>query len=89
MLSLAACVCLFYLFLEKRRIVPSLMIALYSIHLAVSAGALYWCFILTDADVGGHVLRLSTYDLVFSIVAAAVWIPYFLTSRRVARTFIN
>ena len=73
-------------FLRKKRVVPRLMIvwfiAIPAIFL-IDATALH--FAAPDVSDWGS----STRDIVRGVVAAAIWIPYFLLSVRVRNTFVH
>jgi hypothetical protein len=75
---------IFYLFWGQRRVVPQLMIAwlIAQVFVAVTD------FLLTR-QIHSLATEGSVFDLVLrSMVLCLVWIPYFLTSRRVKATFV-
>jgi hypothetical protein len=82
---IAAAICLNILFYTKKRILPKCMIAFYAAqcililvdHMAATA-------IFPSVD-----LSSSLITMIRSFIVAAVWIPYFLNSRRVEQTFVN
>jgi hypothetical protein len=77
----AAAVCLCILFFKKKAILPRCMVYY-----------LVGNFILNLLDyflAQGENLSPDPSDLGRSIIAAAIWIPYFLSSRRVKATFVN
>ena len=65
-------------FFRRKRNVPRLMISMYGIGV-LSVGAVFAL---------GRGRALSIQDTVAPISGAAVWIPYFLVSQRVKRTFL-
>lgn len=77
----AAAVCLCILFFKKKAILPRCMVYY-----------LVGNFLLNLLDyflAQGEGLSPDPSDLGRSIIAAAIWIPYFLNSRRVKATFVN
>jgi hypothetical protein len=73
-------------FLNKRDITPRLMIYLYSLNLAF-IGLDY--FIVSSIDITAiSEAAKNKKDLVRAVVAFAIWVPYFMSSRRVKDTFI-
>jgi Protein of unknown function (DUF2569) len=78
---LIALVALNYLFYNKKKEFPGLMIAFYALNLLV---------ILVDHGVALHFHPDSSpAKLLGSIVGAAIWIPYYLWSDRVKATFVR
>jgi hypothetical protein len=81
----AAVICLNFLFFMKKRLVPRCIITLYAAlcvlmladHLAATA-------VFPSAD-----LSAGLITVVRAFIVAAIWIPYFLNSRRVEATFVN
>ncbi len=77
------------LFFERRSTVPRLMVILFA-----STAA----FIILDA-IAAYAINGDVYtsednyetakEIIMSIVRAAIWIPYFLISKRVKETFVN
>ena len=84
--SLVVCVyCTFTLvqFLQRKRRTPALMVLFY-------AGSL--CFQVADISLAyalhGHVSGAGFGRIFRGVIGAGVWIPYFLVSQRVKRTFV-
>jgi len=72
-------------FFAKKRIAPVLVIIL----LAARVG-LALLTLLVELSVGAELFaNESVKALLGGIIAAAIWIPYFKTSRQVAVTFVN
>jgi hypothetical protein len=73
-------------FLRRKRYAPRLVVAL----MALSAGQLVVQTLLavTDDEHAG-VVQLSAAWMAVAVFNALVWIPYFLTSKRVAATFVR
>ena len=71
----------FYLFFKRRDILPKYLIAFYLINA---------CGVLLDAVLSSYILvdnRDAWKEVIRSIIPAAIWIPYFMTSSRVRDTF--
>ena len=66
-----------YAFFTKRRYFPKLAIALMALQIAPEAAATY-------AEPSDNVR-----ELIRAVFAAAIWIPYFVRSRRVKLTFVR
>jgi hypothetical protein len=74
-------------FFQRRRWVPRLLIAfLIANVLFVSADYIIINFFLIRSS---SVNLDTTINFVRTVVAGAIWVPYFMFSRRVAKTFIN
>jgi Protein of unknown function (DUF2569) len=79
----------FVRFLQKKRNVPKLMIAFY-VMLLVMAGATYFLLVQfpelveSPGDVGDAIM-----GIIRTVIADAVWIPYFVVSVRVKDTFVR
>lgn len=74
---------------QKKRQLPRLMVCFYSALLIVMGiefyiSLQYAVFMQTPEE-----LVESTQDLLHAILMAAIWIPYFLCSKRVKATFVN
>jgi len=70
-----------YLFYRKKKVFPSLMINYFALQAAL---------ILIDHLVTLHFYpHHSASNLISAILAAAIWIPYYLRSERVKATFVN
>jgi putative ABC transport system ATP-binding protein len=68
-------------FFAQKRNAPALLIALV-------IGEVIKQFLLIGAAVGPDAVESAKTGLVGTILAAAIWIPYFLVSKRVKRTFV-
>jgi len=73
---------LIVLFFSKRTNLPTLMIFFYAINLAM---IILGSFILNQSGIDDPTFGK---DLFRSIFSAAIWIPYFLVSKRVKNTFV-
>jgi hypothetical protein len=75
---------LLVLFFQKRTALPRLLIIYYTLNLL---------FLVVDtaiAEYFGFPTNSQTYGAVFgSFLTATIWIPYFIKSNRVKRTFVN
>lgn len=74
---------------QKKRELPGLMVWFYFVLLAVTlveSGMIFQYVELREssADVGQ-----AGKDLARAVIAAVIWIPYFLRSKRVQATFVN
>lgn len=69
-------------FFKKKRNAPSVMVAM--ILMSTGASILICLLAINTRDQNEMLVRLA-----MQIVAAAVWIPYFKTSKRVKATFVN
>jgi hypothetical protein len=75
-------------FLRKKESVPRLMIAFYLLLLVVvGINAAFAHFFPDAAAQAGP--DTTVRDVVRTVIAAAIWIPYFLTSERVGNTFVR
>jgi NADH:ubiquinone oxidoreductase subunit K len=82
---LAAVICLNFLFYMKKRLFPRYIIALYAAQCALMlADYLAAASVFPSAD-----LSTGLFTVIRSFIVAAVWIPYFLNSKRVEATFVN
>lgn len=78
---------LLYFFFAKKRVFPSLMIAFLVARVFALAADLSVAFRI---PIVANSLGVNAFGgLITSIVVAAIWIPYFLRSRRVAATFVE
>lgn len=84
---LACAVVLLFSFFRKRRGFPRLAVAYMTASLAVVLAD----FAATSAipAARAQMTAKDAADIGRSVLGAAVWIPYFLKSRRVAATFVN
>lgn len=80
------CVVNFHFWRRSRRL-PAWAICWMLASLAVMGFSTYWSEKIPMLARGGGVLDYG--DLVRDFVAAAIWVPYFLMSRRVKNTFVN
>lgn len=74
---------LIVLFFKRHPRVPALMIAFYLVNLAVVAGDTYAAAFLPGFQFDQAALR----DLARAVIAAVIWVPYFMISKRVRNTF--
>jgi Protein of unknown function (DUF2569) len=82
---IAASLALLVLFLRKSRRTPLLMIAFYLLVVAFVGGDLLLGGLLPVQGDDSEQIR----DLIRSAMAAVIWIPYFIRSRRVKATFVR
>jgi transglutaminase-like putative cysteine protease len=73
------------LFFGRRRAFPRVMIGFLVLQLATTIFEIWATHALTTTSVADHVSRYR--DTFQAALAAAIWIPYFLVSRRVKLTF--
>jgi hypothetical protein len=89
-----ACILLTVSLFQKRRGLPRLVASLYAVNLVVAIVAVVSAAIVEPAllsagfspDAGASI-GITAFALVRATIAAGVWIPYFLVSRRVKNTF--
>lgn len=76
-------------FFQRRRSGPRLIIALLLANVGFwfIAGTL-WDYVVSDLPAHPNVEDFLLQQAVGSLVACFIWIPYFVTSRRVKRTFL-
>lgn len=80
-------ICLLVFFFQRKQIVISLsLIFLFSNLLFVGLDFFVVHFYLIQTD---SIHPNSALNLVRTVIASAIWIPYFLLSKRVKRTFVN
>lgn len=80
-------VVLLVLFLRKSRRVPLLMIALLAGHVLIQV--VDWALVGTIPALAHDPKAQDFSDLRRALIGAAIWIPYFVKSRRVRNTFVN
>jgi hypothetical protein len=73
------------LFWARRTSAPYFATALYSLNLVITI--MYELVGLTMYDLGSD--KTNERNLVFAVIAAAIWIPYFLISERARGTFVE
>lgn len=71
-----------WFFFRRHRRAPALYIALLTVNLALTALA----FLAAGRTAGHHE---QNWELFRAVLSAAVWIPYFIKSRRVKMTFVR
>lgn len=70
----------------KSKLFPKLMIALYSTSLIYLLGGY---FFYTQLPTAQDLHNKATVDIIKSLIAALIWIPYFRMSVRVKNTFVH
>ena len=78
---------LLYVFVAKRRGFPRLVVAYMGVSLAAVLADLALARTIPSAQ--AHLTASDYRQVGRSTISAAVWIPYFLRSRRVAATFVH
>ena len=78
---------LLYVFFAKRRGFPRLVVAYMGVSLAAVLADLALARTIPSAQ--AHLTASDYRQVGRSAISAAVWIPYFLRSRRVAATFVH
>jgi len=78
---------LLYVFVAKRRGFPRLVVAYMGVSLAAVLADLALARTIPSAQ--AHLTASDYRQVGRSAISAAVWIPYFLRSRRVAATFVH
>lgn len=74
-------------FFRKLAITPRLFIAMLVTSLVLSFIDVAW--LAGIVDMGSEVMEQAYIEVARVVIAAVVWIPYFLKSRRVQATFVN
>ncbi|WP_181438646.1 DUF2569 domain-containing protein [Paenibacillus sambharensis] len=85
---LAAIIVTIILFYMRKKIVPKLMVALYIVSLAgliLDYVLLLQIPVLKEMMIDGSQVR----EIVREVIMCAIWIPYFLVSKRVKNTFVK
>ena len=80
---------LIFLFFERRTIFPKAIIMLYTITLVFDVFDVLSAYALNEGDFTNEEQYENFKLIVGDIVRACIWIPYFLVSKRVKRTFVN
>ena len=75
-----------YLFFKKKRSFPTYMILYLAFHVVFLCGDAVAAYVISPATQGSAESVSST---IRTVVSAAVWVPYFLISRRVKATFVH
>ena len=78
---------LLYVFFAKKRGFPRLVVAYMGLSVAAVLADLALARAIPSAQV--HLTASDYRQVGRSAISAAVWIPYFLRSRRVAATFVH
>lgn len=77
------------LLFQKRRAVPKLMIGFYCLVLAVTLFESGVTLSFAQFQETGEDQMQAAKDIIRSVIGAAIWIPYFLVSKRVKATFVE
>lgn len=90
-ISYSILLCLFLIFIitqfyRKKAIVPKMMIAMYCANIAVSI--IDFILFQQVAYAGEAEIASLTKAIIQAIISAAIWIPYFMKSKRVKNTFV-
>ncbi len=80
------------LIFKKKKIVPGVMIAIFTLglcHVAVDGATTFFLLPHISSNLAEQAAPGYFKELVTGIMNAAIWIPYFMKSRRVKNTFVN
>lgn len=86
LILLYSCYVLFE-FLQKKPIVPRLMIIFYIVNLL--SIIIETCLLLTTVEAVSEEIRLAYWSIAQALAVCLIWIPYFKLSVRVENTFSN
>ena len=75
------------MFFQRKSIVPKLMIILYAAYVVLAIGDLIMVALVFNDKIA-LVVSATLPPVVRSTIIAGIWIPYFIVSKRVQRTFV-
>jgi Protein of unknown function (DUF2569) len=79
---IAMLVWLIYMFFNRKRAFPTFMILFYVLACVIQSADHFAAIVITQKSI-------SSLTLIRTLLAAAIWIPYYLRSRRVKVTFVH